>query len=342
MTKRIYVGLDVGSSTCHLAALDTEGRSVRNLQFPTSEAKLLTAIADLPGEVQVHLEASELAGWIRGILTGRVARVVISHATTNAWIAKDPRKRDSVDAFKLAELLRLGRVHEVYYPDEAHRAVFKQLMQHYDDVVSQQVRLKLKLKARLRTQGVIVRGKAVYSSCGRTGVVAQVESLAARQVIEQLYALLDATIATQREALTLLRRHARQYPEIGRFQAVPGVGLIGAARFSAYIQTPHRFSSKRKLWRYCRLGITDRSSDGKRRGRQRLDRTGHGRLKDLARKAVIAALHMRTDNAFKRAYQQTLDRTHNALHARLTTQRKILAVLRALGKGGTEYQDDRV
>jgi transposase len=340
--KRTYVGLDVGSSTCHVAALDSEGRSVRNLQFPTSEAKLVTAIAGLPGEVHVHLEASELAGWIRRILTGRVARVVISHATTNAWIAKDPLKRDSVDAFKLAELLRLGRVHEVYYPDEAHRAVFKQLMQHYDDVVAQQVRLKLKIKARLRTHGVIVRGKAVYSPCGRAGAMAQVGSPAARQVLEQLYTLLDATIATQREALTLLRRHARQYPEIERFQAVPGVGLIGAARFSAYIQTPHRFSSKRKLWRYCRLGITDRSSDGKRRGPQRLDRTGHGRLKELTRKAVIAALHTRSDNAFKRAYRQTLDRTHNAIHARLTTQRKILAVLRAMWKGGREYQDDRV
>jgi hypothetical protein len=72
----------------------------------------------------VHLEASELADGIRRILTGRVARVVISQATTKAWMAKDPRKRDSVDAVKLAELLRLGRVHAVYYPDEAQRAVF--------------------------------------------------------------------------------------------------------------------------------------------------------------------------------------------------------------------------
>ena len=73
---------------------------------------------------------------------------------------KDPRKRDSVGAFKLAELLRVGRVHEVYYPDEAHRAVFKQLMQHYDDVVAQQVRLKLKIKARLRvvSQFLMVNG----------------------------------------------------------------------------------------------------------------------------------------------------------------------------------------
>jgi hypothetical protein len=38
--KRTYVGFAVGSSTCHVAALDNEGRSVRNLQFPTSEATL--------------------------------------------------------------------------------------------------------------------------------------------------------------------------------------------------------------------------------------------------------------------------------------------------------------
>jgi transposase len=251
MAKKIFVGLDVGSSTCHLVALDREGMVLRNLQVPTSEAKLRAALVGLPGEVYVHLEASELAGWIRRSLKGQVARVVVGHATTNAWIAKDPRKRDSVDAFKLAELLRMGRVHEVYYPEEDHREVFKQLVQHYDDVVAQQIRLKLKIKARLRAQGVVLRGRGVYSRTGREVALQQVVSLAARQAIEQLYTLLDHTLEAQHEALALLRRHARRYPEIARFRTVPGVGFIGAARFSAYIQTPHRFSSKRKLWRYC-------------------------------------------------------------------------------------------
>lgn len=152
-----------------------------------------------------------------------------------------------------------------------------------------------------------------------------VSAPAARQAIEQLYPLLDHTLEAQREALGLLRRQAHQYPEIARFRTVPGVGLIGAARFSAYIQAPHRFSSKRKPWRYCRLGITERSSDGKRLGPKRLDHTGLGRLKDVSRKTFISALHTRSDNAFKRSYQQTLARTHDATHARLTTQRKILA-----------------
>jgi transposase len=53
-----------------------------------------------------------------------------------------------------------------------------------------------------------------------------------------------------------MTRMAKQFPEIALFQQVPGVGVIGACRFSGYIQTPHRFSSKRKLWRYCRLGIS--------------------------------------------------------------------------------------
>jgi transposase len=162
-----------------------------------------------------------------------------------------------------------------------------------------------------------------------------------REMSEQLYSVFEHTLQTQREALALLRRQARQYPEVERFQTVPGVGIIGAARFSAYIQTPHRFSSKRKLWRYCRLGVTERSSDGKPLGRKRLDQAGNGRLKDLSRKAFNGALHTRADNGFKRTYRQALARTHDATHARLTTQRKLLAVLRALWKGGTVYQDER-
>ena len=38
-----------------IAASLSEGRSVRNIQFAASEAKLVAAIADLPGELHVHL-----------------------------------------------------------------------------------------------------------------------------------------------------------------------------------------------------------------------------------------------------------------------------------------------
>jgi hypothetical protein len=106
------------------------------------------------------------------------------------------------------------------------------------------------------------------------------------------------------------------------------------------MQTPPRLSSKRKLWRYCRLGMTERSSDGKRLGPKRLDHTGLGRLKDVSRKAFISALHTHRDHAFKRAYQQALARTRTATPARLTTRRKIPAGFRAMWRGAV-YQDNQ-
>ena len=339
--KQVYVGLDVGSSSCHLVALSADGIKLLDRKIKTGERVLISVIEPIEGEVHVHLEASELAGWIRGILKPRVKRVVVGDPKANFWIARDPLKNDRLDAFKLAELLRMGRVHEVYYPDEQHRADFKRIVQHYDQLTHQASCLKVQIKARLRVAGVIARGESVYTTEGRRRFLDQVNSTSVRRSIEQLYELMDAAEKIQQEAKTLMKQESRRYPEIGRFQQVPGIGLIGACRFSAYIQTPYRFSTKRKLWRYCKLGITDRSSDGKPLGRKRLDSNGNGRLKDVSRHAFMGALCCKADNAFKRAYRRTLQRTHNKDHARLTVQRKIIATLRAIWKGGSSYQDDK-
>ena len=339
---RFYVGLDVGSSTCHLVAMDRDGAAVADRKFNTSEEKLIEAIEAIKGELHVHLESTDLAGWIRGVLKSRVARVVVGHAKSSAWIAKDPLKRDRLDATKLADLLRMDRVHQVYYPDEDHRAIFKQVVQNYDDLTRQLIRIKNKIKARLRVQGVIVRGAKVYTPEGRKEILPRVRSGVAREAIGHLYDVFESTVRAQQRGLNLMKREARRYPEIKRFEEVPGIGVIGASRFSAYIQTPHRFSNKRKLWRYCRLGITDRSSDGKALGRQALDWNGNGRLKDISYTAFLAAVvNSKQENQFKRAYRRSLSRTHNKTHARLNTQRKVLATLLAIWKGGKRYQDTK-
>jgi hypothetical protein len=83
----VYVGLDVGSSHCHQVALQPDGRVIHNQQFATSETNLIKAFAELGGEIQVHLEASELAPWVRSSIAPYVQRVVIGHPRTNAWIA---------------------------------------------------------------------------------------------------------------------------------------------------------------------------------------------------------------------------------------------------------------
>src|SRR5215831_8858475 len=193
---RVYVGLDLGSSSFQQIGLNQAGLVRVKREYQTSEANLIKAFADLEGEIHVHLEAGELAPWAVSVIAPLVPRVVCSHPQANAWIAKDADKCDRIDAFKLADLLRLNRFKEVQYPLDEARRDFKTVVQHYDELTSQQARLKTKLKARLRMQGVIVRGEQVFSTKGRKGVLAEVKSPLARIAIKQLYAVLDQSMAS--------------------------------------------------------------------------------------------------------------------------------------------------
>lgn len=337
---RVYCGLDAGSSTCTVKGLTEDGTLVEHRSFPTSEANLIEAFDRIPGELHVHVEASELAGWVRRVLKPRVARVVTSHPAANKWISGDSRKSDPRDAFKLADLLRRqAPLVEVFYPDDEHRAEFKTIVQHYDDLTDQESRIKFKIKAAFRQQGVLPTGESVYTPTGRQAYLQRVPSDAARTILYHLYQVLDPMLKTQDQARTQMLKEARRFPEVARLDGVPGVGPVGACQFVAYIQNPHRFSTTRKIWRYCRLAVTSRSSDGRPLGYSQLDRAGVGRLKAMTHASFLGAMRRKDDNLFKRRYRENLERTHNPIHARLTTQRKIVSVLRALWKGGTDYND---
>lgn len=341
--KRVYVGLELGSSQFEYVALDREGVILSRRLYKTSADNLRTAFSLLRDEqkceIHVHLEAGELAGWAREVIVPHVTRVLIGDSRRNSWIANDPCKADRIDDFKLADLLRMNRVHEVYYDDAKPRRIFKQVVQHYESLTRSQAQLKVKIKSRLRVQGLIRKDTQVYSPTQRDAILNQLADKQLQAIISQLFDLLQATRQQQQEALKTMRDMSRQFPEIALFRKIPGVGLINACRFSAYVQNPHRFSNLRRLWRYARLGVVQQSSDGKPIGPKHLDKAGCGSLKDVSRKTFVSALRRRDNNSFKRAYEQSLARNHNAEHARLSVQRKILAVMRAIWISGEPYRE---
>lgn len=158
-------------------------------------------------------------------------RVVCSHPQQNAWIARDRDKSDRIDAYKLADLLRLNRFKEVRYPQSPLRRDFKAVVQHYDELTAQQARLKTKIKARLRMQGVITRGQLGFSVRGRKAVLQAVKSVVVGTAIQQLYGMLDQSLESQAEARLLMLRAAQALPEISIRRTAPGMGPLGACRF---------------------------------------------------------------------------------------------------------------
>lgn len=284
------------------------------------------------------LEATSLSRWAARTLDPYVDRVLVCDARENHLISRDARKSDKADAYNLCRLLRLGELKEVYQAEDDHRAVFKAAAQHYLNCREQQVALKQRIKATFRRWGVLdLKGKKVYTKCHRQRYLNRLSQPEICEQLRRYYRLLDGALGAQSEAKTQMLRLGNRYPEIEEFQKVPGIGSIGSHLFDAFIQTPERFSTRQKLWRYCQLGVRSQTSDGKPLGHEELDPNGRSELKQVSYRACIAALRQ-GDNAVATFFEQSLRRTGDRTHARLNTQRKILATLRALWKTGKSYR----
>ena len=131
-----------------------------------------------------------------------------------------------------------------------------------------------------------------------------------------------------KETLEEVERVDAAFWEVREFERIPGVGPMAAHVFSAIIEEPSRFGNKHQLWKYSQLAITDRTSDNKPLGYQRLDRRGNHELKNLSYHAWRTACKSTTGpNAVKSFYQQSRLRTGSVRHARLNTQRKVLETM---------------
>lgn len=341
MQERVYVGLDLGSSLCHQVVINSDGKLILSKPFKTTKENLVKAFSNLGEKVEVHIESGELSNWVRSLINPLVWRVVVSHPRTLSWIARDSVKSDKVDARKLAELLRINRVHELYYSDDEKRKCFKRLVVHYEELTRLQVKAKCKLKARLRLLGVIRKDSRVFTEEGRKEILSAIECESTKEMIEQLYSVLDHLIEVQTQAKSLMFELGKEFLEVKLLQTAPGVGEILACRFVGHIQQIERFSNKRKLFKYCRLGVTKRESNGKRLSHPRLDSSGNGSLKDVSRKVFEAAIRSsKRSNSFKRFYERCFEGTKNEVHARLSTMRKIISTFRAIWINKTAFKDD--
>ena len=340
MRKIAYLALDVHVCHCVLGDMDSNGKFRGTKRFVTTEQNIIHALKSVSAKDKyLVIEEGTMSQWVAQVASSYVARVSICDPRENALIYKSANKHDKVDVKRLCRLLRLDEIKHVYHPEDDQRAVFKTAVQHYLDISHQKARIKQKIKAMYRHWGVInVFGDRIYNSKNYDEFLKQIPHQPVRNQLKRLYYLLDSTRTVLKTARTEMKQLGRKYPEIKQFKNIPGIGDIGAHVFDAFIQTPHRFAKRNQVWKYCRLSITDRSSDGKPLGFKRLDRSGIGELKALSYRAYMTS--MKGDNEVKHFYRQSLQRTLDRKHARLNTQRKIITVMYSIWKKGSAYQPE--
>jgi transposase len=334
-----YIGMDCHISTLEFAVVNEAGHLVKAKRILTSVKGFMEFVKTVPRPRTIYVEESTLAAWALETCVRYGEKLVITDAKKNHWIGSSGQKNDSIDALKLAQLARGGYIKEIHHP-VGQRRRFRELMIAYHDAVKSTTRIKNKIKARFRQNGIQCTGTTVYLEAHREEWKRKLPQEATLLLIlDGLWRQLEQSERTEKELLAAARVQAKHYPEIKLFEAIPGIGFISAATVSAMLETPHRFANKRKVWMYAGLGIMTRSSGGKTYS-ERLSTDYNRLLKYCIKQAAEVAIQAK-DNPFRRKYlNMTLLHGIAPHRAKLTIARDMLATMWAMWKRGEKYHPE--
>ncbi len=332
MKTPLYAALDLHSRYSVLGSMDYDGNTQPKVRFPTSALLLrknIEALRQKKRPIYLTIEAGAFTRWASAIARPLVERLIICEPRHNRLINSNPTKSDEADVEGMCLLLRLGKLKEVWMGQDRTREIYRALVYELLNWRDAQRELKALIKARYRGWGVLrLHGIKVFSLKHREEYLEQLPAEEERRMMRRLYGQFDHALLQWKQTLKEVERLGAQFWEVREFERVPGVGPIAAHVFSAIIEEAGRFHTEHQLWKYSQLGITDRTSDGKPLGYQRLDRRGNHELKNLSYHAWRTACKSTTGpNPIKSFYQQSRLRTGSVRHARLNTQRKILETM---------------
>lgn len=350
MSNEKYIGLDVHQATISVAVMDSRGKLVMESIVETKAATILEFFAGLRGTLLVTFEEGTWAAWLYDLLRPHVSKVVVCNPRKNALL-KHGNKSDRIDAWNLADLLRLNRLEAVYHGETSVR-MLRELARSYLTIVKDLSRVMNRLKALYRSWAIPCAGRDVYYTRHRSQWLEKIPEAGTRRRAEQLYQQLDMLQHLRQQARHELLAESRKHVITAKLRQIPALGPIRSALAVALIQTPHRFRSKRQLWTYSGLGLETRDSGEYRFVQGKLQRrkpqaTIRGLNKDHNHdlKALFKGAATRASvqpGPFQDFYQRSLAKGIKPTMARLTLARKIAAITLTLWKKGENFDAEKL
>jgi len=205
--------------------------------------------------------------WAADVLAEHGAQVHLAHPLGVKGFAYRRVKNDERDAADLADLLRMGRLPEVWIAPPATREL-RELVRHRAKLVALRSGLKAGVHSVLANSGVHVPVSDLFGVAGQwllDGLSLPAEYLAR---IMSLRHLIDAFTFEIDLFAGMVRSKLATNAGYAAVQALEGVGPILAAIFVAEIGDVHRFASSAQLCSWAGLTPLHRESDTKvHRGR---------------------------------------------------------------------------
>jgi len=346
MTSTIkYVGMDVHKQSISIAVRNAAGKIVMECVIETKANTILQFFDGLRGDVQVTFEEGTWAAWLYDLLKPHVGKLVVCDPRRNALL-QDGNQNDRVDARKLSDLLYMNKLTSVYHGDHGLRTL-KELVRSYLTITRDQSRVMTRVKAIYRSWAIPCSGKQLYSPRHRAEWLGKINEPGVRLRAEFYYQQLDALRALRQTVRRELLAESKKHKAWKRLCEIPSMGPIRAAELLGFVQTPHRFRTKRQLWTYSGLGVEIHSSadhevaQGQLRRKKRpveirgLNENCNHDLKNLFKGAAVVASIKR--GPFAEFYAALVAKGMRPEMARLTLARKIATIVLLVWKKGVSF-----
>lgn len=258
-----YVGIDVHKRYLTVCALNKSGEVVseRRRLGNTAEA-VLEFVGELERPVSVALEATLHWAWLHDLLSEAGYEVQVAHAQQVKLICHARCKTDSVDARKLADLLRTNLLPAIWVPDPQTRAN-RRLLRGRAFVVRLRTRLKNRIHAHLAEENLRVSVTDLYGKAGRQWLEAVVLPEESRLQVDVLLELVDALEERIKRLDRRVQERVKVTPEALLLLTVPGFGPRNGMLAAAEIGTIDRFPTSHALASYAGLVPSVSSSGGR-------------------------------------------------------------------------------
>ncbi|HYE88487.1 MAG TPA: IS110 family transposase [Vicinamibacterales bacterium] len=274
----VYGAIDLHMRYSQIRIVDEGGVVQREQRVMTSPERLVAAFAS-HGPMRILLETGTESEWVAQALEAQGHEVIVADPNYAPMYGETTRriKTDRRDVAALAEANRRGWYRAAHRTSATQRAT-KQLLRSRRLLVAMRTAAVSLVRALLRQDG----HRLPSGSCET--VPARVARLAVSAALAETLAPLCrqiASVTTEIQALDA-RLHTRTATDavVARLRSVPGIGLIVATTFRAFVDTPERFEHAGQV--SAAIGLVPREdSSAERRHRGHITKAGPRELRSL-------------------------------------------------------------
>src|SRR5882724_2957069 len=308
-----YIGFDVHKKHINFCIKTADGTVVEEGRLLAQRAALRNWAAQQVAAWHGAMEATLFSAWIYDTLKPYAACLEMAHPLMLKAIAASKKKNDTLDARKIAHLVRYRNL-----------------------VVRESVRMQNKIAGLLMESGAPFHKQKLHGKKYFAQLLDTLEEVpdSVKDLLNLSRSAMEMFQATQKRLLGELLAHPELRQRVERLASIRGVGPVTALTWALEVGDPFRFSCSAQAMSYCGLTSALKSSADKQQ-RGPISKQRNPWLQTALIEA--AKLAPRWNPQLAALHARELERGHRN-RATLAVARKLVAYLLAVDKSGQPFQ----